>query len=76
MMDCVAGTKSGSKPRILPECATELDPNENTAGVENLNKDAISEVWLVQPVLFIWRDKTFAVRLCNDVTRGPVLIIN
>jgi len=33
-MVCVTGTKSGSKARILPECVTLLDPDENAVGVK------------------------------------------
>jgi hypothetical protein len=41
-----AGTKSGSKARILPECATLLDPYEDAVGVNRSNRDVISEAWL------------------------------
>jgi hypothetical protein len=66
-------TKSpAARLRILPECAALLDPNEDAARVKDLNTDLKCEAWLVQPVLVIWRDMAFAVRLCNEVTRGHV----
>jgi hypothetical protein len=45
-MVCVADKKSGSKARILPECAALLDPNEDSARAKDLNTDLKCELGL------------------------------